>query len=332
MSCETWYKLLTVERKVAESETSETSSVDLLDLKAFCLVVDQRSITAAAKALGQTKGNVSRRITRLERTLGVSLLRRSPRVVQATEDGAAYRLQVGKILEMLDDANCTVARSNATPSGHLRVTAPNDLAATLAPLIVDFTNRYPDITIEMVLTQTVLDFDAHQLDVALRAARVLSDSSLIAHKLRGAETAFYASPTYLKKHRAPHELSDLQSHKLLGFQHTRSLGTINVWKTDNPRDEERVRVRASITALDFAFLMEAAAAGGGIALLPTLNAQRYVREGTLVQVLKAWGGGGASFYLLHQGGRFVPSKVRVFRDYMLEAFAARGRRGRAEIA
>jgi DNA-binding transcriptional LysR family regulator len=316
-----------VERRVAESETSsETSPVDLADLRAFCLVVDQRSVTAAAKALGQTKGNISRRITRLERALGVALLRRSPRVVQATEDGAAYRMQVGKILEMLDDANGAVARARATPTGHLRVTAPNDMAGTLAPLVVDFSARYPDITVEMVLTQAVLDFDAHQLDVALRAARTLADSQLIAHKLREAETALYASPAYLKKNRAPQEPQDLQDHKILGFQYARGHGTLVMWRLVNPRDEVRIRLRSAVSAVDFAFLTEAAVAGGGIAMLPTLNAQRYIRDGSLVPVLKAWGGGGASFYLLHQGGRFVPSKVRVFRDYMLDAFAARGRR------
>lgn len=302
--------------------------MDLVDLRAFCLVVDQRSVTAAAKALGQTKGNISRRITRLERTLGVALLRRSPRVVQATEDGAAYRMQVGKILELLDDANNAVARSRATPSGHLRVTAPSDMAATLSPMVVDFSAMYPDITIEMVLTQQVLDFDAHQLDVALRAARTLADSQLIAHKLRDADAALYASPAYLKKNKAPQEPHDLQDHRFLGFQHVRGHGTLTMWRLASPRDEVRIRLKAAVSSVDYAFLIEACAAGGGIAMLPTLNAQRYIRDGSLVPVLKAWGGGGASFYLLHQGGRFLPSKVRVFRDYMLDAFAARGRRAR----
>ena len=99
----------------------ETQTKDLTDLRAFCMVVDRGSITAAAKALGETKGAVSRRITRLERAVGSPLLRRSPRLVQATENGIAYRVQVGRALELLDDATTVLQDARATPSGVLRV-------------------------------------------------------------------------------------------------------------------------------------------------------------------------------------------------------------------
>ena len=125
---------------------SEPYNPEILELRAFCKVVDLGSITAAAKALGESKGNVSRRLTRLERGLGVALVRRSPRLVQATEDGLAYRMRVGRILELLDDASAAVQRAHGAPSGHLRVTAPIDLGLSIvAPLVTGFVERFPSL-------------------------------------------------------------------------------------------------------------------------------------------------------------------------------------------
>src|SRR4051812_32831093 len=114
-----------------DTAAAETSIADLQDLRAFCQVVDLGSITAAAKALGETKGSVSRRLTRLERALGVVVVQRSPRRVQATEDGIAYRARVGRALELLDDAAVQVQQARTAPHGHLRITAATDIGLSV---------------------------------------------------------------------------------------------------------------------------------------------------------------------------------------------------------
>ena len=291
------------------------------------MVVDVGSITAAARALGETKGTVSRRLTRLERTLGVVLLRRSPRLVQATEDGLAYRLRVGRSLEMLDDASTAVQRARSTPSGHLRVTAPLDLGvSTVAPLVAGFIERYPDISVEMILSQAVLDFDSNQIDVALRAIRTMPDSSLIAYKMQELDTALYAAPSYLRKHGPLRRPEDVARHRVLVLRSTRGYAVLAL-RAKSGGEQVKVRVRAAISASEFSFGREAALAGAGIAVLPSVMAQRDLEAGRLVSVLKDYTvGGRAFFYLVHQGTRFLPSKVRVFRDYFLDAFSVRVRR------
>ncbi|XXX77473.1 LysR family transcriptional regulator [Sorangium sp. So ce134] len=313
-----------MKRQVVKKETIDA---DLLDLRAFCLVVDLGSITAAARTLGETKGSVSRRITRLEHALGVELLRRSPRRVQATEDGLAYRMRVGRALELLEDANAAVQQARARPSGHLRVTAPFDLGLSiLAPLSAGFAQRYPEISMEMLLTEALLDFDAHQIDVALRATSSLPDSSLIAHRLQHIEIGLFAAPAYLRKHGPVRRPEDLAGHRLLLAQTARGHATIALQPRDGG-DRAELRVRAAIAASDYSFCREVALAGAGIALVPAVNVRGDLDAKRLVPVLKDYAiDGAAPLYLVHPGTRFLPSKIRAFRDYLLDAFGVQGRR------
>ncbi|WP_437335491.1 LysR family transcriptional regulator [Sorangium sp. So ce296] len=313
-----------MKRQVVKKETIDA---DLLDLRAFCLVVDLGSITAAARTLGETKGSVSRRITRLEHALGVELLRRSPRRVQATEDGLAYRMRVGRALELLEDANAALQQARAKPSGHLRVTAPFDLGLSLlAPLSAGFAERYPEISVEMLLTEALLDFDAHQIDVALRATASLPDSSLIAYRLQHIEMGLFAAPAYLRKHGPVRRPEDLAGHRLLLAQTTRGHATIALQPRDGG-DRAELRVRAAIAASDYSFCREVALAGAGIALVPAVNVRSDLDAKRLVPVLKDHAiDGAAPLYLVHPGTRFLPSKIRAFRDYLLDAFGVQGRR------
>lgn len=290
---------------------------DLADLRAFCLVADVGSITSAARTLGETKGSVSRRITRLERALGVMLLRRSPRRVEPTEDGAAYRSRAGKALELLEDADAALKDTSAAPSGHLRVTAPIDLGATLlAPVVTAFVTAYPAVTVEMVLTEQVLDFDGHQIDVAFRAAASLPDSSLVAHRLLDLAVGLYASPGYLAGAEAPAHPDALVDHRLLLHRSANVQGTLNLQPAGG--SVVPVRVRGSIVASDFSFLRAAALAGGGIAPLPTFLVLDDVAAGRLLRVLPTYGTVGTPLFLLTQGARFPSPKVRAFRTFVTE--------------
>jgi len=312
-----------MKHQVAETETPAT---DLGDLRAFCRVVDLGSITGAAKSLGETKGAVSRRITRLESALGVVLLRRSPRLVQPTEDGASYRASVGRVLELLDEANTRAKHSLSAPSGHLRVTAPVDVGLTLmAPIMGGFVERYPEITVETILTEKLLDFDGHQIDVAVRAGAMLQDSSLVAHRLLDIRGQLYASPSYLKAHGVPRRPDDLSGHRLLLVQTGRGSASLMLHRG---AEEHRLKLRSqgSLSGSDFAFTRELALAGSGVALLPDLIARGAVESGALVPVLKEWEGFSGTLYVVHLASRLLTPKVRVFRDYLIEALSGGGKK------
>lgn len=315
-----------VERRVKSGATPQASpSPDLADLRAFGLVVDLASITAAAKALGETKGSVSRRLTRLEQMLGVTLLRRTPRLVEATEVGAEFRTRLGRALDLVDDAIAQAREAHGRPSGHLRVTAPIDLGQSLlASLVGEFIERHPGVTVEMVLSDAVLDFDAHRIDVAVRAGLPLRDSSLIAHRLDAVEGRLFAAPAYLERHGTPRTPADLVGHPLVL---TRVGGADASLTLRRAADEEAtaLAVRAAVVASDFSFAKEVALAGGGIALLPSLIARRDVEAGRLAPVLGEYTAFRGALYLLHHGSRFLPPKVRAFRDFVLASCAVRGR-------
>ncbi len=295
-------------------------TIELRDVRAFCAVFDAGSVTAAAKLLRETKGSTSRRIARLERALGVALLRRSPRLVQPTEEGVLYRASVGRALELFEEATLSAQRAQERPRGRLRVTAPSDFAVGLLPeLAARFLERYPEVTFEMVASDARLDFDAQQLDCGLRIG-ALQDSTLKVQRLLDVELGFYASPAYLARAGAPKRPADLLAHRIVSY-------------ADLPRPLEvrfERRGREELVALtphlvgEGSFVHEAIAHGGGIGGVPRLLAARSVEAGRLVAVLPEHRlAFTRTLSFLHPATAFVPAKVRVFRDFLRETLAPR---------
>jgi DNA-binding transcriptional LysR family regulator len=309
----------------------ETPRTDLGDLRAFCLVVDLGSITAAAKALGEGKGSISRRLSRLEAAVEVKLLRRTPRLVQATDEGVAFRAQVGRILEQLDEATDTLRNARSLPSGNLRVTAPYDLGVTVfAPMIAEFAERFPGVTVEMVLTEAILNFESHQIDVALRPAGAIHDSpSLVAQRLSSFYLGIYAAPSYLEKYGSPAKPEDLARHRLALIRAPGGVATLSLWKEGEGRKRKLdLRVRASIAASDHAFCREAALGGFAIAPMPSMLVAPDLASGRLVRVLEPYVLGEAGVYFVYLGSRLLQPKIRAFRDFMLERCGVVPVRGR----
>lgn len=312
-----------MKRDVSESETLVG---DLMDLRAFCLTVDLRSLTLAAKALGESKATLSRRIARLEASLSAGLLRRSPRLVEPTEDGLAYRARVGRVLELLRDANSELQGGQSAPAGTLRVTSPPEFNGILAPLVASFGERHPRLRIDMVVTQHVLDLDAEHVDVALRVTFDLRDSPLVAHQLLPLRAIAVAAPSYLRGRTAPQRLEDLAEHRLvyLHAQHARRGGLS--FRHERSGELSLVRHEPHALSSDMNFIRDLAVAGGGIAVLPDVTVTRELDDGRLVRVVPAYALAGARLHLFHRAERFLPSKVRAFRDFLLDAFGAKGRR------
>lgn len=263
---------------------------NIQDLQAFCAVVDLGTLTAAAKMLDQTKGNVSRRLTRLERALGVALLRRDPHRVTPTDEGIEFRAALRPALASLDAAMDGLVGRAASPRsavrGRVRIAAPVDVAVHLLPAIVArCLERYPGLRIDVMASDQVIDLEAHQVDLALRIAiNRLPDSALIAQRLLTIKGGFFAAPAYLERRRLPRTIDDLQTHALLGLQSVTDAMLARLISSSPARTRPRTLLRPAVRG-DGAVVRELALCGAGIALLPTFSVAPDVAQGRLVQLL-----------------------------------------------
>ena len=299
---------------VAESETFGGA---IEDVAAFCAVVELGSISAAARRLGESKGGISRRVSRLERRLGASLLARTARAVTATEEGLAFHAKAQDALRLLEDAAEGARQSRAVPRGRLRVTAPHDLGLDVLPeLIVRFRAAHPQIGVELILSDAALDLAAHRIDLALRAtAGELPDTGYRASTLIDIHIGLYAAPGYLATHAPPSTPEALEAHALVA-SHEMADGVARLPLTNSRGQRREVRVRPAVQVSDYAAVHRLLLAGGGIGAIPDIVAAASLRAGGLVPVLPDWSLARARLHAMTIAGREAPARVRVFRDFM----------------
>lgn len=289
--------------------------VDLNALAIFAKVVEAGSFTGGAKVLGLPKGSVSRKVSGLEAALGVRLLHRTTRKLSLTETGRSYYEQCREGLAALDAANRLVNASQAEPRGTVRISAPADFGdGGLGDWVETFLDRYPEVRVELVLSDRYVDLIEQRIDVAFRTGR-LSDSSFIARKLAPTRRVLCASPTYLARHGTPATLDDLADHKAVVYGGAAS-GT--VWRLSGPDGEASVPVNARIAADNMNFVRRAALAGLGIALLPEAFARADFSAGDLTSVLADHATVGQGLYALYPSGRHLSAAVRAFLDLVIE--------------
>ncbi|MEX1081036.1 MAG: LysR substrate-binding domain-containing protein [Halofilum sp. (in: g-proteobacteria)] len=294
----------------------------LADIRAFCTVVDFGSVSAAARELGETKGGISRRVTRLERRLGTALLARRPRAVSATEEGLAFHAKAREALALLGDAAEAASEARSIPQGHLRVTAPIDLGLELLPSIITrFRQRYPQITVELLLTSSALDLATHRIDLALRAGSELPDMDYRAVPLVSFDVCLYAAPAYLAARGEPHEPRDLAGHDLILARDL--MGTNGVSLHSRGRIE-RVAARPAVQTDELASVSRMVLAGGGIGPVPDVVAAPAVEEGRLRAVLPRWTISSARLHAITVAGREAPARVRVFKEFVREQLTGLG--------
>ena len=297
----------------------ETIGGAIEDIQAFCAVVELGSISAAARRLGETKGGVSRRISRLEGKLGTRLLSRTPRAVTATEEGMGFYAKARDALALLRDATETARQSRAVPSGHLRVTAPHDIGQEVLPrLIVNFRQAQPQITVELILTDSPLDLAAHRIDLALRASiGALPDTEYRASSLGALQIQLYAAPNYLKAHSKPKSPDELIDHHLVAMG--KYIAGATQWNLQNSKGiQKQILCRPLITASDYACVHSILKAGGGIGAVPDIVAAECVKTGQLIRVLPDWALARAQLHAISVAGRDAPARVRVFREFVRE--------------
>lgn len=289
------------------------------DLDMFVRVVERRSMTGAARELGVPKSTVSRAVMRLEDALGARLFRRSSRALSLTEAGRALFDEAQPHIVALRGARDAVAAVTEAPSGPIRLTAPPDIALdVLAPLLVEFVERYPEVRVDVHPTSRTVDLVEEGFDVAIRAGK-LRDAHLVARKLGDATLALFAAPSYLARRGTPRTVAELESHDFVLFRPKRGCVEVEL-VAEGPRPERAsVEVRGRIATDDMSFARAAVLAGAGIGLLPGFLAARSVVAGELVRVLPRYcAPREGALYLVHASGRHLPRKIAVLRDFLVE--------------
>lgn len=251
------------------------------EMQVFVAVVDSGSITAAADSLGQTVSAISRALARLEEKLEVTLLRRTTRRLELTEEGQVFLAQACKIINAVEDAEEQMQVRRNQPAGLLRVNAASPfMLHVLVPLVRDFRAQYPDIELELNTNDQIIDLLEHRTDIAIRIG-ALTDSSLHARPLMTNRLRVLASPDYLRERGQPLSVDELSAHRLLGFTRPESL---NAWPLRNVQGD-RLVIAPSVRASSGETLRQLALAGEGIVCLADFMTQADRQNGKLVQIL-----------------------------------------------
>jgi DNA-binding transcriptional LysR family regulator len=291
------------------------TTIDLNRIRLFVGVVEAGSFTAAAAAAGLPKSSISRGVAALERDLGVRLIQRTTRRVQVTEAGRTYYDSVSRALSGIDEATEAVADLTDVPRGTVRLTAPADTGGRLlAPSLTRFARRYPDVQLEVSLTQRVVDLVHEGFDLAVRIGK-LSDSRLMARPLGPVRAGVFASPQYLKRRGRPRSVAELARHECLLF---RSSGGRAVWELIGPAGPEKVEVHGAINADDHHMISEAAAGSHGLALLPIFASCGRRAGPELTRVLPHHATVAVPLHLVYPSARLLPKRVALLRDQLLE--------------
>lgn len=283
-------------------------SLRLPDLEAwaiFAAVVEHRSFSAAADAIGLSKATVSKAITRLEAQLNQSLFHRTSRRLALTEAGKPLAEHAARILAEARAAEEAARDAASAPAGRIRLAAPMSFGvANIAPVIADFLAAHPGIEIELSLSDARVDIVAEGYDIALRIAD-LPDSSLRARRLCGISTHVVASPGYLAEHGTPTHPNELGEHRLLGYANI--TGPWRFRRADGA--EVSVRPQGPLTANSGDALVPALLAGLGIARLPGFIIGPYLASGRAVAILEDWTPPPIGLHLLTPPSPLRPARV-----------------------
>jgi DNA-binding transcriptional LysR family regulator len=300
--------------------------MDRIDaMQAFARVVETGSFTRAADTLQTNKTRVTQLVQQLETHLRVKLLNRTTRKVNVTADGAAYYERVVRLLADLDDAETSLSATSAAPRGRLRVDVPAPLASlVLVPALPDFHARYPDIHLDLGVSDRKVDLIDENVDCVLRGGE-LTEPSLRARHVADLLLGIYAAPTYLARAgtpASPQALDDDQ-HAVISYRGART-GTPLAHTLRRGDDHLQVRGRAVLTVDDGNAYLAAGVAGLGVLWLPQYMARAPLARGELVPLFEDWQLEPMPLYLAFPPSRHVSRKLRVFIDWVVEVMARQG--------
>lgn len=292
--------------------------MDLNEIAVFIRIVEQKSLTRAARSLGLPKSTISRRLSSLEERLGVRLVQRTPRHVVLTEAGSIFHERCAGLVAQVEEAEAEIAGLGTAPRGKLRVSAGVDLGVTILALHVrDFLLLHPQLAVELVLTDRAVDLVGEAIDLAIRIGPV-REASLVVRKLGAGGGVLCASPGYLAARPAPAHPRELVESPCIVYT---SPPHGPDWALEGPEGPVTVRVHGTLLANSLTVVREAALAGLGIARLPLFACWEDLVAGRLCRVLDAWSVADRPVHAVYPTSRHLTAKVRVFLDFLAARFA-----------
>jgi DNA-binding transcriptional LysR family regulator len=280
----------------------------------FARVVEAGSFAAAAKSLGQTRAAVSKQIASLEERIGAQLLQRTTRSMHLTEIGKEFYTRCARIAEEAAEAELAVASLQGAPRGELRIAAPVTFGCRyLAPLVPEFLDSHPEISLELSLSDAEPDLSDEHFDAAVRIAP-RAESGQVAKLLAPSPHVLCAAPGYWAQRGVPGSPDELRGHECLLYS---SLSTPRIWRFKNGKT---VRVSGRLAVNHGESLRDAAIAGLGVAYMPEFLVGGDLASGRLVSALGEWSQSKMKVYALHPKSRNLAPKVRVFVDFLATRF------------
>ncbi len=290
----------------------ENKRPELSDIVLFVEVAKRRSFSRAGEALGIANSSLSRRISRLERAVGVTLLHRNSRRVELTELGQKYFERCEKIVEAAEAAHDQLVRESSSPKGKIRMSVPVDFGLIfIAPALVEFARLHPDLTFDVDMSPRRVDLLAEHYDLAIRVGE-LEDSSLVTRRLANVEVSLYASPAYLGTAGVPQTPADLAGHSCLRML----LPELRLpWVLRYEGVQVSVVADSRFSINNLSMLRELTVSGVGIGAFDAVVADADIRGGRLQRVLPGWSMPPLPISLLTPGSR-LPRRVRMWVDFL----------------
>lgn len=291
------------------------SGASSIEMNVFVAAVDAGNFSAAARLLGLSPSAVSKQIGRLESRLGARLLNRSTRRISLTDVGREFYDRSRSILADIDDAERAVASASDQPRGRLRITASISFGQRqIVPMVPEFVSRFPDVRVDVMFSDRVIDMVDEGIDVAVRVSAPV-DSALIARQLVPDRRVVCASPEYLRRHGTPQTPEDLAAHNALIYSTVYS----DTWRFDGPSGPAAVRVSSNFAANSGEAIRDLALGGLGIARLATFLVGPDIKAGRLVEVLPDWRDPQENIiHAVYPSRRLVPPSTRAFVDFLVE--------------
>jgi DNA-binding transcriptional LysR family regulator len=277
----------------------------------FVAVAEAHSFTAAAKRIGISTAQVSRQISALEERLATKLLYRTTRKVSVTDAGQVYYQHCRQVLDGLKEAELAMNNLQSTPTGKLKITAPVTYGErSIAPLLNNFVAKYPELNVQLHLTNQLINLVDEGYDLAIRLGK-LEDSTMIAQRLSSRTHYVCASPDYLARFGVPHSLSELSKHNCLQ-------GTLPYWRFQEAGKVNNIEVNGNIRCNSGRALVDAALKGLGIVQLPDYYVLGSIESGQLISLLEQHRESNEGVWALYPHNRHLSPKIRLLIDYLGE--------------
>ena len=287
---------------------------DLNSLTIFAKVVEANSFSEAARRLKMPTSTVSRRVADLEDQLGVRLLERSTRSLRLTDVGSEVLEHAQHSAELSESVDNIASNHLSNVSGTLRLSAPPSISdSLLAPLVCAFQASYPDVRVQIFVTERFVDHIAEGIDLGFRVG-MLKDSTLVARRILTYRHQLLASPAYLEKCKPPKTPQDLLGQRMLAFSRRKPEISWD-FTHRNGKDKERLTFQPYLSMNDYTGLAAALLAGVGIGDLPPIVKPELLRDGRLVEVMPNWRFHTVNLSVVHPGKRYTPRPVRVFKEF-----------------